>query len=386
MAIQDTHLTPGAQPALQRTELYREHVGLGAKLVEFGGWEMPVQYSGIVAEHHAVRHAAGLFDVCHMGEFAVEGPGALDYLQGLVPNNVAKLGDGQALYTQICLENGGTIDDLLIYYLAPERYMVVVNAGTMANDWAWFSQHHQGRDDVMLANHSAQTGLIALQGPRALDILHTLTDADLPAIAYYHSKPGTVAGIACTISRTGYTGEDGFELYHPIQHSPALWRAVLAAGQPLGLLPAGLGARDTLRLEAGFCLYGHELTEQITPLEADLGWSVRLKKGHEFIGREALARQKAEGVPRTRIGVILHDRAVARADCPIWHDGQQVGALTSGTMSISLGKPIGMGFVPPHLATPGTMLEVEVRGKRMAAEVVKMPFYQRPTAQATEMG
>lgn len=381
MAIQDTHPTPSAQPALKRTELYMEHVGLGAKLVEFGGWEMPVQYTGIVAEHHAVRTAAGLFDVCHMGEFAVEGPGALDYLQGLVPNNVAKLVEGQALYSQICLADGGTIDDLLIYHLAPERYLVVVNAGTMENDWAWFTKHHQGRADVMLANRSSQTGLIALQGPRALDILQTLTDCDLSSISYYHSQPGTVAGIACTISRTGYTGEDGFELYHPSEHAPALWRALLAAGQHFGLLPAGLGARDTLRLEAGLCLYGHELTEQITPLEADLGWSVRLKKGHEFIGREALARQKADGVSRTRIGLVIQDRSVARANCPIFHDGQQVGTLTSGTMSISLGKPIGMGYVPPYLAAPGTRLEVEVRGKRVPADVVKMPFYQRPATQ-----
>jgi aminomethyltransferase len=365
-------------PSLKRTPLFAEHVALGGRMVEFGGWEMPVQYSGIVDEHRAVRTTAGLFDVSHMGEFAVEGPGALDFLQSLVPNNVAKLAENQALYSQICRENGGTIDDLLIYHLGPDRYMVVVNAGTMEKDWGWFSQHAAGKADLMMANRSAETALIALQGPRALAILAPLTGAPLDDIVYYHCTPGTVAGIDCIISRTGYTGEDGFELYHAAEQAPALWRALLEAGAPHGLLPAGLGARDTLRLEAGFCLYGHELTEDITPLEADLGWSVKLKKGTDFIGRAALAQQKAEGLKRVRVGLAIRDRAVARAESAIWHGEEHVGALTSGTMSISLGYPIGMGYVPPALAAPGTMLAVEVRGKRVPAEVVAMPFYHRP--------
>ncbi len=378
MTTQDHDPTTSAAPPLKRTPLYAEHVALGGRMVEFGGWEMPVQYSGIVDEHRAVRTAAGLFDVSHMGEFAVEGPGALAFLQSLVPNNVAKLAENQALYTQICLPNGGTIDDLLIYHLGPERYMVVVNAGTMEKDWQWFSRHAAGGEGIILENHSDATALIALQGPKAQEILSLLTDVDLAGIVYYHCAPGQVAGIECLISRTGYTGEDGFELYHPAEHAVTLWRALLAAGEPLGLRPAGLGARDTLRLEAGFCLYGHELTEEITPLEADLGWSVKLKKGVDFIGREALAAQKANGVSRIRVGLALRDRAVARADSPIWHDDQQVGVLTSGTMSISLGHPIGMGYVPPALAAPGTPLQVEVRGKRIPAEVVPMPFYHRP--------
>ncbi len=365
-------------PPLKRTPLFAEHQRLGGRMVEFGGWEMPVQYSGIVDEHRAVRTAAGLFDVSHMGEFAVEGPGALAFLQSLVPNNVAKLAENQALYSQICNAQGGTIDDLLIYHLGPDRYMVVVNAGTMEGDWAWFSQHAAGKDDLTLVNRSAETALIALQGPRALAILSTLTDTPLGDIGYYHCAPGTVAGVGCIISRTGYTGEDGFELYHPAAQAPALWRALLEAGTPHGLLPAGLGARDTLRLEAGFCLYGHELTEAITPLEADLGWSVKLKKGTDFIGRAALAQQKAEGLPRVRVGLAVRDRAVARAESAIWHGEERVGALTSGTMSISLGYPIGMGYVPPALAAPGTLLAVEVRGKRVPAEVVAMPFYHRP--------
>ncbi len=363
---------------LLRTPLYAEHQALGARLVEFGGWHMPVHYSGIVEEHRAVRQAAGLFDVSHMGEFAVEGPGALDFLDGLVPNNVAKLEAGQALYSQICREDGGTIDDLLIYHLGPERYLVVVNAGTMPGDWEWFSRHAAGRADPQIENRSEATALIAVQGPRALDILAPLTPLDLDAIAYYHAAEGHVAGIECLISRTGYTGEDGFELYHASGDAVALWRAVLDAGKPHGLLPAGLGARDTLRLEAGYCLYGHELTEQITPLEADLGWSVRLKKPHDFIGREALARQKAEGVRRLRVGFKMTGRAIARAEYTIWHEGSQVGIVTSGTMGMTLGYPIAMGYVPPALAAPGTVLAVDVRGRREAAEVVAMPFYKRP--------
>jgi aminomethyltransferase len=369
-----------ATTTLRRTPLYSEHVALGARMVDFSGWEMPVQYSGILDEHRAVRMAAGLFDVSHMGEFMVTGKGALDFLQAMVPNNVARLEESQALYTQICNEQGGTLDDLLIYHLGPERYMVVVNAGTLEKDWAWFSQHAAGRDDLTLTNLSDDTALIALQGPRAVEILRGLAAIAPTDIAYYHAQEASVASIDCLISRTGYTGEDGFELYHAAEHAPKLWHALLEAGRPLGLLPAGLGARDTLRLEAGFCLYGHELTDDITPLEADLGWSVKLKKGADFIGREALAKQKFDGLSRVRVGLKLLERAVARADSPIWHRDVQVGALTSGTMSISLGYPIGMGYVPPEIAVPGTVVFVELRGKHIAAEIVALPFYLRDAA------
>ena len=364
-------------PLLKRTPLYDEHRALGARLVEFGGWEMPVQYSGVIEEHRAVRTAAGIFDVSHMGEFIVEGSGALDFLEGLVPNNVGKLEVNQALYSQICNEQGGTVDDLLIYHLGPDRYMVVVNAGTMEKDWAWFQQHAASHDDMTLENRSEQTALIAVQGPNALAILAPLASIDLDGIVYYHCTDGKVAEIPCIISRTGYTGEDGFELYHAAESAPRLWQAILAAGKPYGLLPAGLGARDTLRLEAGLCLYGHELDESITPLEADLGWSVRLKKGHEFIGRAALAQQKEAGLPRKRVGLTLTDRGVPRAECAIMHDGIQVGVVTSGTMSPTLSKSIAMGFVPPTLAAPGTTLAIEIRGKPVPAEVVPLPFYKR---------
>jgi aminomethyltransferase len=376
--MQADHPAEAATPRLRRTPLFELHRELGARLVEFGGWEMPVQYSGILDEHRAVRERAGLFDVSHMGEFRAEGPGALDFLQALVPNNVARLDVHQALYTQICRPDGGTLDDLLIYRLGEARYMIVVNAGTMEKDWAWFTAHAQGRDGLALTNISAETALLAEQGPLAERILQPLTETPLDQIAYYHCQPGEVAGIACLLSRTGYTGEDGFELYAPAESAADLWRAVMAAGQPQGLLPAGLGARDTLRLEAGYCLYDHELTEEITPLEAGLAWTIKLGKGADFIGREALAREKADGLRRTLVGIELRERGVPRGGYPILRDGQPIGALTSGTMSPTLGRPIGMGYVPPEHAVLGTALAVEIRGKPIAAEIVPMPFYKRP--------
>ena len=364
---------------LLRTPLYERHRALGARLVEFSGWEMPVQYSGILDEHRAVRERAGLFDVCHMGEFRVEGDGALDFLQRLVPNNVARLADNQALYSQILRPDGGTLDDLIIYRLGEGRYMVVVNAGTMQKDWAWFSEHAAGVEHLSLTNVSAETGLIALQGPRALAILQPLTETPLADIAYYHCQPGAVVGIPCVISRTGYTGEDGFELYCAAEQVGVLWDALLDAGTAEGLLPAGLGARDTLRLEAGYCLYGHELTEQITPLEAGLGWTVKLDKGVDFIGRDALVAEKAQGLRRKLVGVELTERGVPRAEYPIMQQGETVGALTSGGMAPSLGKPIGMGYITSGgETTPGASVAIEIRGKPVSAVIAPLPFYKRP--------
>ncbi len=369
----------GAPTHLKRTPLFESHRELGARLVEFGGWEMPVQYpSGILEEHRAVRERAGLFDVSHMGEFRAEGPGALAFLQSLVPNNVARLKQHQALYTQICRPDGGTLDDLLIYRLDEQRFMIVVNAGTTAKDWTWFGEHAAGHEGVTLTDISAETGLLALQGPLAISILQPLTDSPLDTIAYYHCLPGAVAGITCLISRTGYTGEDGFELYCAAGDAPALWRRLLEAGRPHGLSPAGLGARDTLRLEAGYCLYDHELTEDFTPLEAGLGWTVKLEKGGDFIGREALAQEKAQGLRRTLVGIELRERGVPRAGYPILREGRQIGTLTSGTMSPTLGRPIAMGYVPPAEAAPGGEIAVEIRGKPLAAIIVPLPFYKRP--------
>jgi len=362
---------------LKRTPLYEAHKALGARLVEFGGWEMPVQYSGILEEHRAVRERAGLFDVSHMGEFRVEGAGALAFLQSLVPNDVSRLVDNQALYSQICRPDGGTLDDLLIYRRGEGRYMVVVNAGTMPKDWRWFSQHAAGHDDLTLANISDETALLALQGPLATHILQPLTDTPLSEIAYYHFRPGVVAGIECLISRTGYTGEDGFELYCAPASAVTLWNMLLEAGKSSGLLPAGLGARDTLRLEAGYCLYDHELTEEITPLEAGLGWSVKLNKDADFIGKQALVEEKANGLRRKLVGIELRERGVPRAGYAISKDGEHIGAVTSGTMCPTLGRAAAMGYVPPASAQIGTEISVDIRGKLMPAVIVPLPFYKR---------
>jgi aminomethyltransferase len=382
--------SPAEPTRLKRTPLFAIHRELGARLVEFGGWEMPVQYSSIIEEHKAVRERAGLFDVSHMGEFLVHGPGALDFLQEMVPNNVARLVDNQALYTQTLLPSGGTVDDLIIYRLAPERYMVVVNAGTMEKDWAWFTQHAAGHAGVTLENISNQTALLALQGPRAQEILQPLTETApgvgtkplLGEIKYYWSREGTVAGTACRISRTGYTGEDGFELYCAAGDAPALWRALMRAGEAHGLLPAGLGARDTLRLEAGYCLYGHELSDEITPLEAGLGWSVKLDKGADFSGREALVAERQGGLRRKLVGIEPRERGIPREGYPILASatgGERIGTVTSGTMSPTFGRPVALGYVPPVYATPGTELAVEIRGKPVAAVVVALPFFKRAT-------
>ena len=365
---------------LKRTPLYDRHRALGGKLVEFGGWEMPVQYGGIVEEHRAVRQRAGLFDVSHMGEFRVDGPGALDLLQGLVPNNVARLAVNQALYTQILRPDGGTLDDLLIYRLGEFTYMVVVNAGTMEKDWEWFLERAKGQVGYTLVNVSDETGLVALQGPLAQSILQPLTETSLDQIKYYHCAQGTAAGVSAIISRTGYTGEDGFELYVAAGDTPQVWRALLDAGRPEGLLPAGLGARDTLRLEAGYCLYGHELTEEITPLEAGLAWTVKLEKGSDFVGRGALATEARQGLPRQLVGIELRDRGIPRAGYAILRDGARVGELTSGTYAPTLDRPIGMGYVPPAHAAPGTEVTVEIRGKPVAATIAALPFYKRPRA------
>ncbi|HLZ25420.1 MAG TPA: glycine cleavage system aminomethyltransferase GcvT [Ktedonobacterales bacterium] len=362
---------------LKRTPLYEAHKALGARLVEFGGWEMPVQYSGILEEHRAVRERAGLFDVSHMGEFRVEGAGALAFLQSLVPNDVSRLVDNQALYSQICRPDGGTLDDLLIYRRGEGRYMVVVNAGTMPKDWRWFLQHAAGHDDLTLANISDETALLALQGPLATHILQPLTDTPLSEIAYYHFRPGVVAGIECLISRTGYTGEDGFELYCAPASAVTLWNMLLEAGKSSGLLPAGLGARDTLRLEAGYCLYDHELTEEITPLEAGLGWSVKLNKDADFIGKQALVEEKANGLRRKLVGIELRERGVPRAGYAISKDGEHIGAVTSGTMCPTLGRAAAMGYVPPASAQIGTEISVDIRGKLMPAVIVPLPFYKR---------
>lgn len=370
MTSQDTAAT-----SLKRTPLFEEHRALGARLVEFGGWEMPVQYSGILEEHRAVRTKAGLFDVSHMGEFRVEGPGALDYLQHLVPNDVSRLAINQALYTQLVMPDGGTVDDLIIYHLGDNEYMMVVNAANIDKDFAW-AQQYSGGYDVTLTNISYETGLIALQGPEAQAILQPLTEVDLAGIAYYHCAQGKVDGIDCIISRTGYTGEDGFELYCSSGDVAKLWRDLLTAGKERALLPAGLGARDTLRLEAGYCLYGHELDDTTNPLEAGLGWTVKLNKG-DFIGHDALAEIKAQGLKRKLVGIEMVERGVCRGGYAIYDNGRRIGMLTSGAPSPTLGKNIGMGYVEVAEAVPGKAVQIDIRGKHTAAQIDALPFYKR---------
>lgn len=366
-----------AVPSLKRTPLYEQHQALGARLVEFGGWDMPVQYSGIIEEHQAVRTKAGLFDVSHMGEFKVEGRDALAFLQYLVPNDVSRLAVGQALYTQLCRPDGTTIDDLLIYHLAEEQYMLVVNAANIDKDYAWIESHAQKFANVTLSNQSDTTALIALQGPLATSILQPLADIKLDEIKYYHFAPGQVSGIRCLISRTGYTGEDGFELYGPSVDAVELWQTLLEAGKPQGLLPAGLGARDTLRLEAAYCLYGHELDDETNPLEAGLGWTVKLKKSSEFIGRGALQQAKEQGLKKRLVGIELLERGVPRSGYAIYDGEQRIGVLTSGSHGPTVQKSIGLGFVDPAHTSAGTRVQIEIRGKRVAAQVVALPFYKR---------
>lgn len=367
------HDTTGT--SLKRTPLYEQHRQLGARLVEFGGWEMPVQYSGILDEHRAVRERAGLFDVSHMGEFGVKGAGAQAFLQQLVPNDISRLAVNQALYTQLCLPDGGVVDDLLVYRLADTDYMLVVNAGNIDKDFAWV-QKQCANGEVQLTNQSYETGLIALQGPAAQAILQPLTKIDLATIKYYHCAPGVVSRSGCLISRTGYTGEDGFELYCAADDVVDLWQDLLAAGKEHGLLPTGLGARDTLRLEAAYCLYDHELDEQTNPLEAGLGWTVKLAKG-DFIGHDALAKIKADGLRRKLVGVELIERGVARGGYAIYDNERQIGALTSGAPSPTLNKNIGLGYVETALALPGKIVQIDIRGRRTVAQIVALPFYKR---------
>lgn len=344
-------------------------------MVEFGGWETPVQYAGIVEEHRAVRTAAGLFDVSHMGEVEIEGPGALRSVQRLITNDAGRLAIGQGLYTPMCLPTGGIVDDLTVFRLGAQRFFLIVNAATTDKDVAWIREH---TPDAASRDRSAEFGLLALQGPKAQAILARLTPVDLGGLPYFHIAAGVeVAGVTgCLISRTGYTGEDGFEVAPPWDAAPRVWDALMDAGRDEGLTPAGLGARDTLRLEAGYMLYGQDIDETTTPLEAPLGRTVKLDKG-EFIGRGVLARQKQEGVRRKLVGFEMLERAIPRHGYALLAGGARIGEVTSGTFGPWVNKSIGMGYVTPEHARPGTNVAIEVRGRPARAVVVKLPFYKR---------
>ena len=358
---------------LKRTPLYQRHVAVGGKIVPFAGFEMPVQYqTGIIAEHTAVRQTAGLFDVSHMGEFIVRGPQALDLVQYVTVNDASKIEVGQAQYSAMCLESGGIIDDLLIYRFA-DRFMLVVNAANRAKDLEWIRQHAD-TFDVELEDASEVTALIALQGPAAREILQPLTKPDVNSIEYYRFSEGEVANVPAVISGTGYTGEDGFELYTAAEDASKVWDALLSAGSSDGLIPAGLGARDSLRLEMGYSLYGNDLDENHTTLESGLGWITKLDND-DFVGRDALIEQKENGVARRLVGMKLEGRAFPRPGYPIVSNGEAVGQITSGTMSPSLGVGIALGYVPSEMARIDTVLQIDVRGRLADGRVQRPPFY-----------
>jgi aminomethyltransferase len=379
---------------MKQTPLYDRHKALGAKVIDFGGWAMPVQYSGILDEHKTVRSAAGLFDVSHMGEALFKGPRAAEAVQRLVTNDVGKLSDGKAMYSCACLPSGGIIDDLIVYRESAESLLIVINASNVEKDVAWFKE--QAGSICPVDDASDRLSLLALQGPRAVELVQSLAPEPVAKLPSFGWGAATIAGIAVRVARTGYTGEDGFEIFVDNADAPKLWDALCDAGQKVGAKPIGLGARDTLRLEARLCLYGNDIDEQHTPHEAGLSWVV---KGRGFIGEEALAKQKAEGVQRKLVGFVVKDRGTARHGYPIV-DGSApidagiplatgsreaprlaspIGVVTSGSLGPTVGANIGMGYVPTALAEPGSVINIDCRGKLARAEVVKGPFYKRPS-------
>ncbi|GAA4094036.1 glycine cleavage system aminomethyltransferase GcvT [Mucilaginibacter panaciglaebae] len=359
---------------MKNTALTQVHIGLGAKMVPFAGYNMPVQYAGINAEHETVRKGVGVFDVSHMGEFILKGDKALDLIQRVTSNDASKLYDGKVQYSCLPNKDGGIIDDLLVYRIDEQTYMLVVNASNIEKDWNWISQFNTG--DVVMKDISDRTSLLAVQGPKAAEALQSLTDIDLGSMEYYSFKKGVFAGIDnVLVSATGYTGAGGFELYVDNEHAQALWDAVFKAGEPFGIKPIGLGARDTLRLEMGFCLYGNDIDDTTSPLEAGLGWVTKFNK--EFTNSAALAGQKAAGVKQKLVGFEMIDRGIPRHDYEIVDaEGNNIGKVTSGTQSPSLQKAIGLGYVKTGFTKEGTEIFVKIRDNAVKAKVVKPPFYK----------
>jgi aminomethyltransferase len=360
--------------ALKKTPLHGAHRRAGAKMVEFAGWEMPVQYRGVIDEHQAVRTRAGLFDVSHMGEIEIRGPGALELCQKLSANDVSKIKVRQAQYNVLTNDRGGIVDDVIFYRIEPSAFLICVNASNSEKDFAWIQKQASG--EVELENSSSRYAQLALQGPLAEKILQPLTALPLADLKPFHFDWADVSSMHCLVARTGYTGEEGFELYCHPTGAESLWNALLQAGRPLGLEPAGLGARDTLRLEKAYPLYGHELDDTTTPLEAGLAWVTKLAKG-PFIGREALLKQKTEGIQRTLVGLELVEPGIARSDYRLFKDGRSIGRVTSGTKSPSLGKAIAIAYVIIEEAAVGNTVEVEIRGRKVRAKIVSLPFYRR---------
>jgi aminomethyltransferase len=379
--LAETKTSLANQPEIvKQTPLHDRHVALGARMIPFAGWEMPVQYSGILNEHRAVRSAAGMFDLGHMGQVDVAGPDGLDFLQYVTTNDVSTLESGEAQYSLLPNEQGGVIDDIIVYRRPSENgYMVVFNAANHDKDVAWLKKQRANRGDleVSVEDISDQTGMIAIQGPNAVDIVQRLTDVNLGNQPYFTWQKATVAGIPAMLARTGYTGEDGFEFYTDIGQVGVLWDALLEAGKDFGVVPVGLGARDTLRLEARMPLYGNELADDISPLEAGLGWAVKFDKG-DFIGREPIASMKDSGAPRRTVGFQVTERGGSpRSHYDVCVDGRSVGYVTSGAMSPTLGENIGLALVDKGVAGVGKPLDIVVRDKPVKAIQVKTPFYKR---------
>lgn len=361
---------------LKRTPLFSLYAEYGAKTIDFGGWELPVQFSSIKEEHEAVRTRAGLFDVSHMGEFEVKGKDSLAFLQKMMTNDVSKLTNGRAQYSLICYENGGTVDDLLIYKKADNHYLLVVNAANIEKDFAWLNDHVFG--DVELVNISHEVAQLALQGPLAERVLQKLTDIDLASLKFFAFADNVdVNGVKALVSRTGYTGEDGFEIYCRAEDAPTLWRAILESGKEEGVLPCGLGARDTLRFEACLPLYGQELSKDITPIEAGLGFAVKTNKDVDFFGKEVLKKQKEEGTARKLVGIEMVDKGIPRHGYAVFGGDEPIGVVTTGTQSPTFKKNIGLALIQTEFAGLDTEVEVEIRGKRLKAKVVATPFYKR---------
>jgi len=362
---------------MKKTRLFAQHTGLNGKMIEFFGWEMPVEYSGIVEEHLAVRRQAGLFDVSHMGEILVSGPQALEYVQFLTPNNAARTSPSKAQYSALTTPQGTFVDDMLVYNLDDTHYLLVVNAANSDKDFAWVESHTQSFD-VTVENLSDSYSQLALQGRKSLEILTPLTAADLDQLKSFEVVHTQVVGLDSMVSRTGYTGEDGFEIYTQSENPEIIWNTLLEKGAPHGLKPIGLGARDTLRLEACLMLYGNDIDDTTTVLEAGLRWLVKFKKG-DFLGREALLKQKEEGLTRKLAGFEILGRGIARPHYPVFWEGDRVGEVTSGTYSPFLKKSIGLTYLPLEACEVGTDLSIEIRGKTKPARVVELPFYKRDT-------
>ena len=359
----------------RKTPLYDRHVALGARMIEFAGYIMPVQYKGILEEHRTCRKTGGIFDLTHMGEFMVEGPGALETVENLVTNHVGDLVDGQIHYTPMCTDTAGIVDDLLVYKFNPEKFMMVVNAANLNKDWKWLETHNPG--NAVLTNRSYEIALIAVQGRIAEPLLAPMTDLSLVNIPYYHFGSGKVIGLPAIVSRTGYTGEDGFEIYCENKHATAIWDALMEKGVPMGLAPVGLGARDTLRLEMKMCLYGNDIDETTNPLEAGLGWTVKLDKGHPFIGDHALLAIKQQGLTRKLVGFEVLGEGIVRHGMDCYTDSVRAGTVTSGTMSPSLNRVIGLAYLPKASSEVGTEFSVDIRSRMTKCVVVKTPFYKR---------